>query len=228
MTDDRDPPEGDLDILAGELALGLLEGDARGEALRLMLADPGFARRVDIWRERLGPLDDAVPQITPSDRVWRLIDRRLTGADHGAIMRWRAATAAATALAAALLAVIVLRPPAPMPSPVRQPLLVAQLGDPAATALLAVYEDQDGNLIVRPSVVDARDRDPELWIIPKGGRPVSLGVVARDRPTRVVMGARRALLARDASLAVSLEPIGGSPTGQPTGPVVAQGVLSTI
>ena len=115
-----------------------------------------------------------------------------------------------------------------MPPPVRQPQLIAQLGAPAATALLAVYEDQGGNLIVRPAVVDAKDRDAELWIIPKGGKPVSLGVIARDRPTRVALGTRRPLFARDAILAVSLEPIGGSPTGQPTGPVVAQGIISNI
>jgi anti-sigma-K factor RskA len=227
MGDDRTPPEGDPDILAGEFALGLLEGEDRAAALRLMLSDPGFSRLVDAWRERLGPLSDAIAEFAPPPGIWHRIDRRLGGTIPKTIARWQGATAAATALAAVLLAVIILRAPAPLPAPA-PPQLVAQLGAPAATALLAVYEDQKGNLIVRPAVVEANDRDAELWVIPKGGKPVSLGVIARDRPTRVALGARRGLLAHDAILAVSLEPIGGSPTGQPTGPVVAQGAISTI
>jgi len=230
MADEMDPPQDDPDVLAAELALGLLEGSERAAALRLMLAAPAFARRVDAWRERLAPLDDVMPELAPPAGLWRLIERRLGGDSRTALVWWRAATAAATALAAALLAVIALRRPAPLPVPagVPTPQLVAQLGAPQATALLAVYEDQAGNLIVRPAVVNARDRDAELWVIPKGGKPVSLGVIARDRPTHVALGARRGLLVRDAVLAVSLEPIGGSPTGQPTGPVVAQGTISTI
>lgn len=230
MADDLDPPQDDPDVLAAELALGVLVGSDRAAALRLMLADPAFARRVDAWRERLAPLDDAMPALSPPAGLWRSIERRIGRDSRTALVRWRAATAAATALAAALLAVIALRSPAPAPTPpsAPPPQLVAQLGAPQATALLAVYEDQSGNLIVRPAVVNAHDRDAELWVIPKGGKPVSLGVIARDRPTRVALGARRGLLVRDAILAVSLEPIGGSPTGQPTGPVVAQGTISTI
>lgn len=226
MADDVDPPETDPDILAGELAMGLLDGAERAAALRRLLSDPDFGRRVDAWRERLAPLDAAIPEIAPHGRIWRGIHRQLNGTSRGALIRWRAATATASTLAAILLAAVMLRPPAPLPAPA--PQLVAQLGAPQATALLAVYEDAAGNLVVRPAVVDAQDRDPELWVIPKGGKPVSLGVIARDRPTHVALGTRRQLLVRDAILAVSLEPIGGSPTGQPTGPVVAQGTISTI
>jgi len=230
MADELVPPAGDPDCLAAELALGLLDGADRAAALRLMIVDASFAQRVDSWRERLAPLNDAIPELAPPAHLWRSIESRLHDGPRGALIRWRAATAGMTALAAALLAVIVLRSPAPSPVPTAAPTpkLVAQLGAPQATALLAVYEDQSGNLIVRPAVVDAHDRDAELWVIPKGGRPVSLGVIARDRPTRVALGARRGLLAPDAILAVSLEPIGGSPTGQPTGPVVAQGTISII
>jgi anti-sigma-K factor RskA len=230
MVNDRAVPEDDPDIMAGEYVLGLLEGDDRAAVLRLMLSDPDFARRVDAWRERLAPLDETIAEATPGAGVWRGIDRRLHGSDRGAVMRWQAATAASSALAAILLAAILLRPltPAPVPVPVDRPQLVAQLGAPEATALLAVYEDQSGDLIVRPAVVAAQDRDAELWVIPKGGNPVSLGVIARDRPTHVALGAHRALIARDSLLAVTLEPIGGSPTGNPTGPRVAQGVISAI
>jgi anti-sigma-K factor RskA len=32
----------------------------------------------------------------------------------------------------------------------------------------------------------------------------------------------------DSTLAVSIEPVGGSPTGQPTGPVIANGKLASL
>lgn len=223
-----DPPEDDPDLLAAEFSLGVLEGGDRAAALRQMLADPAFARRVDAWRERLAPLNDLMPEVSPPPGLWRSIERRLGGGDRGALTRWRAATAATTALAAALLAVIALRPSVLVTAAAPAPQLVAQLGAPQATALLAVYEDQGGNLIVRPAVVEAHNRDAELWVIPKGGAPVSLGVIARGRPTRVALGAHRHLVSRDAVLAVTLEPIGGSPTGKPTGPVIAQGAISII
>lgn len=229
MADDRDPPQDDPDIRAAEVALGLLEGAEQAAALRQMLADPAFARKVDAWREHLAPLNDALPELAPPVALWPSIERRLGRDDRRALFRWRAATAAATVLAASLLAVIVLRGPAsppPAAAPARQ--LVAQLSAPQATALLAVYQDRGGNLLVRPTMTNARDRDAELWVIPKGGAPVSLGVIARDRPTHVALGAHRGLVVRDAVLAVTLEPIGGSPTGKPTGPVIAQGTISTI
>jgi anti-sigma-K factor RskA len=35
-------------------------------------------------------------------------------------------------------------------------------------------------------------------------------------------------VSNEAVLAVSLEPLGGSPTGQPTGPVIANGKLASL
>lgn len=230
MATDRDPPADDPDIMAAELAIGLLDGEDRAIALRRVLSEPDFARRVDAWRERLSPFDAAMPEVDTPDRVWRAIDRRLNG-ERGALVRWRAATAATTALAAALMAALLLRAPANVPAtPAAPPApqFIAQLGAPEVTAMLAVYQDRSGNLIVRPAVVNASKRDVELWIIPKDGKPVSLGLIARDRPSRVALGDKRSLFKLGAILAVSLEPIGGSPTGQPTGPVVATGAISPL
>jgi anti-sigma-K factor RskA len=59
----------------------------------------------------------------------------------------------------------------------------------------------------------------ELWALPKGGKPVSLGVLpALEGPTlRALTAAQRQALALAEQVAVSIEPPGGSPTGQPTG-----------
>lgn len=54
-----------------------------------------------------------------------------------------------------------------------------------------------------------------------------MGVLASTGPSRMTLPAgQRAALKAGITLAVSIEPIGGSPTGLPTGPVVASGKLS--
>ncbi len=72
-------------------------------------------------------------------------------------------------------------------------------------------------------------RVPELWLIPADGKPRPLGLLSADRPVTIAIPAElRAQAIGDAVLAVSLEPPGGSPTGQPTGPVIASGKLTTL
>ncbi len=69
-------------------------------------------------------------------------------------------------------------------------------------------------------------RAPELWLIPAGQKPIAVGMIAASGPTTIELS--RALVARlgpTAALAVSVEPPGGSPTGQPTGPVIAKGSI---
>jgi anti-sigma-K factor RskA len=72
------------------------------------------------------------------------------------------------------------------------------------------------------TAVDGRGRFPELWIIPAGGKPRPVGMISGVRSLTLAGGEAKA------TFAVSLEPAGGSPTGAPTGPVIATGVLSAV
>ncbi|TIV86584.1 MAG: anti-sigma factor, partial [Mesorhizobium sp.] len=72
-------------------------------------------------------------------------------------------------------------------------------------------------------------KDFELWMIEGKNAPVSMGVIPAGQTARMaVTPAVQQKLAQGDVLAVSLEPSGGSPTGQPTGPVVAAGDLKGI
>jgi anti-sigma-K factor RskA len=75
---------------------------------------------------------------------------------------------------------------------------------------------QAARLATRPA-----GQDYELWALPKGGNPVSLGVLpAEGTSTRALTAIQKAALANSIQVAVSIEPPGGSPTGQPTGAIV--------
>jgi anti-sigma-K factor RskA len=81
-----------------------------------------------------------------------------------------------------------------------------------------------------PALLTNDPRSYELWLIPTGdARPRSLGLIQPGQPIRLDIPADLAgRITPDATLAVSLEPPGGSPTGQPTGPVIANGKLTNL
>lgn len=76
-----------------------------------------------------------------------------------------------------------------------------------------------------PSSADGRRgaTQPPALADPGGQAPVSMGLLHNDIPTRVTL--RNTTLPPDATIAISLEPEGGSPTGLPTGPVLYSGKL---
>jgi anti-sigma-K factor RskA len=214
----------DRDLLAAEYALGSLEGDERGEAERLIASDAGFARSVATWQQRLTPLAALVPLAAPPADLWRRIEAAIVPATAATtpfrrrVRFWQAATAGALAIAAGLAAFILVR----QPEQARIAVLSPTAG--GAPVLMAMAE-RNGWLVVRPtaSISVPTDKDLELWALPPGEtRPQSLGVLPPAG------GQRIAPLAPNTQLLVSLEPKGGSPTGQPTGPVLYGGWLTAI
>ena len=94
----------------------------------------------------------------------------------------------------------------------------------------AVSEGGDRVTIVPAALLSGGQQKAfELWLIPPGDKPHSLGLIDPSRPVRI--NVPKSLLPQvnsNAVLAVSLEPPGGSPTGQPTGPVIANGKLASL
>lgn len=233
MTDPL-PPE-DRDMLAGELALGLLDGDSLALANRLRLSDRAFAAAVDAWQERLAPLGAAFEE-QPAPALWPAIQRRLRLPEdlrlRRGLRRWRMGAVASGALAASLAAVIVLRP-APVPVEiVRAPeqVAIAQLGADDAPALLAAnYDPAGGVMRIRAMRLPDSALAPELWVIPADGIPRSLGLVASAGVSKVVVDASYQILLQDgATLAITLEPRDGAPHKAPSSTPIAAGKISTI
>jgi anti-sigma-K factor RskA len=228
-TDAREERE----LNAAEYALGTMTGEERARFEEALRSDAELRAAVDRWNARLAPLAEAVAPVAPSPGVWRRIEAMIgvtppAGATSGATSRlglWRWSALAAGALAAVLALYIALAPSRDKPG------YVALLNDSQARPVVMVTVDaRAARIAVRPVVALAPgDKALELWLVPKQGAPKSLGVIRADEPVeRAVPAALGPAFPTGAALAVSLEPLGGSPTGLPTGPVVYSGPLVVL
>ena len=236
---DRHPDE----LRHAEYVLGVLHADARAAVEQEMRTDPQAARTVAIWQQRLAPLAGDLASVEPAPYVWARIRSEL-GFDRLArqplptrtgwwdsLPLWRWIGIGASLVAAAAIVVMLTRP-APAPVAASTNYMVASIEqDNGVAGWTATMDLRRHRMLVIPATPTslASGRDAELWLIPPGGKPISLGVIAHDKPTAVNL--RPDLLKQlgpRALLAVSVEPTGGSPTGQPTGPVVAKGAISGV
>ncbi|WEK43429.1 MAG: anti-sigma factor [Candidatus Sphingomonas colombiensis] len=216
-----DAPDTGPDMTAAELALGLLDGEERAAALRRVLADPAFAREVEDWRHRLAGLFDDYAEVEAPESVAKRLAvpvRQRRGA-------WPIITML-TALAAAVALFFVVKPE---PSPVlpHQVMVASLLLNDKTAALPAVVDLTASEIRIGGAALAPGGKSAQLWMIGGDGVPRPMGLLATAGPTRIALsGDARAGLAAGVTLAVSIEPDGGSPTGKPTGPVVASGKLS--
>lgn len=233
MATDPIRPDGEPDVAAAELALGLLEGEERAAALRRMLAEPGFAREVERWRDHFATLFAAIPEVAPSAGLGERIIERLDGPPRPRAGLWRPLALASSLAAASLLGVVLVRPDPPMPPPVTierpAPLIAAFTIEGRDAPTVAVYDAAAGEVRMPGAMEVPSGRSAQLWAIVGDAPPAPLGLFRQAGADGVVAEARMAApLAAGTTLAISIEPLGGSPTGLPTGPVIGSGTLSQI
>jgi anti-sigma-K factor RskA len=226
-------PQGD-DLIAAEYVLGLLPLSERAILAARIEHDRDFARLAQAWEERLHPLSDEYEQQDLPKTVKEALDRRLFGpasqsqAAHSwwsSLALWRAATAI-TALALMLtFALPMLTPPQPRQRLVAQ--LTTQSGE---VSYLAIYDaDTSSVSLAHLKGTPAPEHVFELWVAQGAEAPISLGVLPNDKQLVVPIDPQiSALMTNAAHMAISLEPTGGSPTGQPTGPIQAVGDLLEV
>lgn len=242
VVDDNGPENGSDDIIAAEYVLGVLPAEERQTVARRIETDRDFALLVERWEADLSPLADAYPEVEAPASVKAALDRRLFSRVStsrpakpsvtaqgflSSLAFWRGLAVAALVALTLFIALPLINPPADVPDM----RLVASLAP----------QDSDVHYFV---VYDARMRDVglshvtgeraegsdfELWVIAGEQAPVSLGIIPSGTNVHLAVDeAMRSHIGSGAVFAISLEPAGGSPTGQPTGPVVAAGDLKTI
>lgn len=223
----------DDNALAGEYVLGVLPLAERRMVEERMLRDSEFAKLVAFWQADLSNLDDAYQPETAPKGVKARIDARLfaeaakpVGGLWGSLVFWRGLAFASVAVAAAVG--FYAGDFRGTPGPGSSPALVAELGAPgSAVGLIAALDPADGAFTITPAAFSPDDgKSLELWLVPGEGATVSLGLVPADGGRLVLDPGLLKQISDGALLAVSVEPLGGSPTGVATGPVVLSGALA--
>jgi anti-sigma-K factor RskA len=213
MTDAPLTPEEDDDALAAEYVLGVLALADRADAEARIKRDPGFAGLVAAWETRMAGMNDdftdaPAPNLLPQieARLFPVAARPAPSRRFGFSFGWLSGAAIAAVLALATLAT--LAPP--------RPELVATLATADNRLAYQVTHFGEALQVTRVAGVPAVEGQVhELWIIAPNASPVSLGLL-QDRPLVVTYPSPP----EGFVFAVSVEPEGGSPTGQPTGPVI--------
>jgi anti-sigma-K factor RskA len=229
-------PEDGRQLAAAEYVLGVTGRAERRAAEDRLARDAAFADDVAFWEERLGGLAGAVAPVAPPADMWSRIEQAVSTPERvprrreglwSSLAFWRPFAIGSAALAAASIAALTYLTLVP---PQRAPLLATLDTNAGQPSFVAAVAPGGTSLVVVPaSLLTGDQRAMELWLIPPGDRPHSLGLIEPGRAVKMnVPPDLAARLTSDAMLAVSLEPPGGSPTGLPTGPVIANGKLSSL
>jgi anti-sigma-K factor RskA len=230
--EDPDLPDRDEDAaLCAEYALGLLTPEELRAFEARMAVDPAFRAQAILWTEDLATLADAVPPVTPPPAVEAALRARLFPEEkQGWLRRLGLLPAMVGGLVAALMVLWASNSGVLLPDPAVGPAFAARVAA------------EDGSLVVEVSLVPAtgtltltrvtgaapEGRVLELWLIAPEAAPVSLGLLPAGETGELALAADVLADIPGATLALSDEPPGGSPTGQPTGSVLALGPVTAL
>ena len=249
MADPILSPQDQADLRAAEYVLGLLDAAEHSAVAADAARDPVFAARVEAWRERLYPMIDS-SDVAPPPHVWAGVEQKIGAAqahampspisaaanDNVALRKslklWRGLAGLAMTVAAVLIVAVAVRQPvsqAPVEASLAAPLVATLSHEGSATAVAVNYDPATGRMIASPIAVSADGHSPELWVIPEDGKPRSLGVMSATGVTAMVLTAQqRQLMRKGVTLALTVEQLGGSPTGLPTSAPIISGKIITI
>ncbi|WP_037087770.1 anti-sigma factor [Neorhizobium vignae] len=229
MTDDRR----DILSIADEYVLGLLEAADAAEIEVAMERDADLRAAIAASRERFLPLDTGVSPAAATEELWQRIEAALPAQDRSSSASgianandnrkngWR--LAAISAIAATLVLAIGL---AYSVTRTVEPLVVAVLINEAGE-VQAVVEDfgnEQATIRLLADFTVPRDKTIQVWTLPSREMgPISLGLIDGVRSARLD-GPALPTPRNDQLYEITLEQAGGSPTGRPTGPILAKGL----
>jgi len=227
------------EMLSAEYVLGTLRGGARRRFESWLPQEALLRQTVAEWENRLNPMAEFAPAVTPSADTWRAISRRV-GLEKSALEQkksfwrnlredlgfWRGLGMVSTALATVLIAVLLTRPPVDTPPTAT---FVAMLQNDQAQPMAVITGDASKHTMTIRMVGQhpvGPEHSLELWAVPKEGKPRSLGLMKTDGTAMTIAMPANTTPDTVPLLAVTLEPKGGSPDPDgagATGPIVFKG-----
>lgn len=232
MSDTPEIRDDDDRILAAEYVLGLLSRADRRTFETRMGGDAALRTQVAVWAEDFVTLTNDIAEVAPPSTLWPAIVADLNTPVSKPATRRRFGMGlfgyALGGFAAAGLAWFVVT--SGMLSPVAPEFQARIAAEDEAIVFAAAYDADTGVLQVSHQTGRAaQGRAFEFWLIAEGDAPVSVMVWPTGGQTEAItLPEELAAKLPNAVLAISDEPEGGSPTGQPTGAVLAVGQVQTI
>ncbi len=217
--------------LASDYLTGGMSLAARRRFEALLQTEPALALALQTWRKRL---DDGLLRREPPARAWDGILARVqpdTGTpvpqrlEKGWAKRtWMGLALSFGVLTASLMVSLVMLLQQPGPGAPSAAQMAAVLKGPDGhSAVLTVHNSRLVLTAVGP-VATPGNKSFELWMLPKQGKPQAVGLVQLRSSVTLQLPAPALLaLSQAKGFAISVEPAGGSPTGQPTGPITYVG-----
>lgn len=232
-------------VLAAEYVLGTLHGRARRRFSRLLGTDAALLAEVRIWEARLAELNHGIAAVTPRAVVWASLAHQINAlrkvtpiraaaapAPRADLWRsWALLSTAASAILGLALWQQLQKPPQVITKTetvrvevlVQAPLPYVAMLQPAGSEAkwkVSLYPEKGLIKVVTDGhyLIDENAKSLELWVVAKDG-PHSLGLLPTQGDGEMPMP-KDIKVEGDLTLAISLEPRGGSPTGKPTGPVL--------
>lgn len=229
----------DIDGLAAEYVLGTLTREERVAVTERRIAERPLDRAIAAWERRLGPLVETVAPVAPSANLYNKIRAQIGLSQHVVSLkareqklarraaRWRNAFVGVSAIAASLVGILGYRENFERKD-ARQYVAVLDTGSNMPGFLLTLDTGTNMAVITAVNPPKQNNKTYQVWMVSdKMSGPKSLGMV--DRPGEMkkmpMQSGPEMDIFMNASFAVSLEPLGGSPTGSPTGPVLFTGKL---
>ena len=233
-----------LALLSAAHALGTLRAGARRRFEALAREQAVVRASALLWQERLSAFVELAPAVEPAPAVWTRIRNRVDAeqaSERAAIAAarrpapprvswwsnlalWRGAAAFGLA-ASVVLGILSQQGAGTGAAPMQYVAVLAD--DRAAASMLVTVDVRSGQLTMQRvgAYREAADRSLQLWALPPGRAPQSLGVL-QSEGTGMTLAVDAATLRQSPALAISLEPRGGVPgAGGPTGPVLFTGAL---
>lgn len=237
-------------MLAAEYVLGTLHGAARKRFARLMSTDTSLVTEVRYWEQRLAQFNRSIQPVVPRAIVWSAIDHAINKQKVTALRPaqrnlnlWRGWAAISTA-ASVILSFGLWQEMNKPPQIVTQTQLVrVEVPVQVAMPFVAVLQPQKTDAMWKVSIypekglikvaaagqykMDEKVHSLELWVVRADG-PHSLGLLPMSGSGEMPMPKDLPMEGDLATLAVSMEPHGGSPNGKPTQVLFASPALRPI
>jgi len=217
--------------LAAEYVVGTLRGRARARFEAIARDDREVASIVRAWEDAMTPLAERVAPVEPPARVWRRIESRIAPASAPRAGFWTSVRLWQSAAAGlALMLIVTLATFAPRGGRDAEPMMVAVLSasDAAPRAVVSLYAPDVMRVRIVKPWGNMDNQSLELWAIPHQGAPRSLGLLANAADRETLMKMPMGSLRDVKMLAVTMEPMGGSPTKQPTASPVCSGPIAAM